>query len=76
MLTDPDDLVIVQGVIGLAGVFRRDVIAEGVETAAHGAKLLELGCELAQGYGVARPMPADAFQPWVAAWRTRAQWTA
>ena len=76
MLTDPDDLAIVQGVIGLAGVFRRDVIAEGVETAAHGAKLLELGCELAQGYGVARPMPADAFQPWVAAWRTRAQWTA
>ena len=76
MLTDPDDLAIVQGVIGLAGVFRRDVIAEGVETAAHGARLLELGCELAQGYGVARPMPADAFQPWVAAWRTRAQWTA
>ena len=76
MLTDPDDLAIVQGVIGLAGVFRREVIAEGVETAAHGAKLLELGCELAQGYGVARPMPADVFPPWVAAWRTQAQWTA
>ena len=64
------------GVAGVMTVDALDPIAEGVETAAHGAKLLELGCELAQGYGVARPMPADAFQPWVAAWRTRAQWTA
>ena len=76
MLTDPDDLAIVQGVIGLAGVFRRAVIAEGVETQAHGAKLLELGCEQVQGYGVARPMPAADFPAWVAQWRTRAQWTA
>ena len=76
MLTDPDDLAIVQGVIGLAGVFRRDVIAEGVETAAHGAKLLELGCEMVQGYGVARPMPAADFPAWVAAWREQARWVA
>lgn len=76
MLTDPDDLAIVQGVIGLAGVFRRAVIAEGVETQAHGAKLLELGCDQVQGYGVARPMPAADFPAWVAQWRARAQWTA
>jgi EAL domain-containing protein (putative c-di-GMP-specific phosphodiesterase class I) len=60
MLADPDDLAIVQGVIGLAQAFHREVIAEGVETIAHGARLLELGCELAQGYGIARPMPAVA----------------
>jgi EAL domain-containing protein (putative c-di-GMP-specific phosphodiesterase class I) len=46
------------GVIGLAAAFRRDVIAEGVETTAHGVQLLALGCEMAQGYGIARPMPA------------------
>jgi EAL domain-containing protein (putative c-di-GMP-specific phosphodiesterase class I) len=34
------------------------VIAEGVETVEHGEMLLQLGCELAQGYGIARPMPA------------------
>jgi EAL domain-containing protein (putative c-di-GMP-specific phosphodiesterase class I) len=59
MLDDPDDLAILQGVIGLAAAFKREVIAEGVETVAHGTALLQLGCELAQGYGIARPMPAD-----------------
>jgi EAL domain-containing protein (putative c-di-GMP-specific phosphodiesterase class I) len=47
-----------KGVIGLADAFKREVIAEGVETVAHGTLLLQLGCELAQGYGIARPMPA------------------
>jgi diguanylate cyclase (GGDEF)-like protein/PAS domain S-box-containing protein len=74
MLDDPDDLAILVGVIGLAGAFRRQVIAEGVETIAHGSMLLKLGCELAQGYGIARPMPAEALQPWVAHWRPDPQW--
>ena len=43
MLDDPDALAIVQGVIGLATAFRRQVIAEGVETVAHGTLLLSLG---------------------------------
>ncbi|MEI7431284.1 MAG: EAL domain-containing protein, partial [Betaproteobacteria bacterium] len=58
MLDDPDDLAILGGVLGLASSFRRQVIAEGVETVEHGVMLLQLGCELAQGYGIARPMPA------------------
>jgi EAL domain-containing protein (putative c-di-GMP-specific phosphodiesterase class I) len=74
MLDDPDDLAILDGVIGLASAFRRQVIAEGVETVAHGAVLLQLGCELAQGYGIARPMPANSLQPWVVHWRTDTQW--
>jgi EAL domain-containing protein (putative c-di-GMP-specific phosphodiesterase class I) len=56
MLEDPDDLAILQGVIDLSAAFKREVIAEGVETAAHGTALLELGCDHAQGYGIARPM--------------------
>ena len=71
MLTDPDDLAIVQGVIGLAKAFRREVIAEGVETTAHGELLLSMGCELAQGYGIARPMPAADLPGWVANWRPK-----
>ena len=74
MLDDPDDLTILEGVISLAGAFRREVIAEGVETVAHGEMLLLLGCELAQGYGIARPMPADEVPAWMATWRPDPGW--
>jgi diguanylate cyclase (GGDEF)-like protein/PAS domain S-box-containing protein len=74
MLRDTEDLAIVEGVIGLAEAFRRKVIAEGVETVAHGILLLHLGCDLAQGYGIARPMPADAMPGWIAGWKTDPRW--
>ena len=74
MLDDPDDLAILEGVIGLAGTFHRQVIAEGVETVAHGAMLLQLGCELAQGYGIARPMPAAQLPDWAATWQPDPAW--
>ena len=76
MLDDADDLAIVEGVMGLANAFRRTVIAEGVETIAHGEALLSLGCELAQGYAIARPMPADDLPKWMATWRPDAVWKA
>ncbi|MCH8180869.1 MAG: EAL domain-containing protein [Proteobacteria bacterium] len=74
MLDDPDDLAILEGVLGLSRAFRRQVIAEGVETIDHGEMLLYLGCELGQGYGIARPMPAEAIPAWVASWRPDARW--
>ncbi|MBI2751301.1 MAG: EAL domain-containing protein [Burkholderiales bacterium] len=74
MLDDADDLAIVKGVIGLAAAFHRDVIAEGVETSAHGRMLQELGCESAQGYGIARPMPASDLPGWVRDWRVHPRW--
>jgi len=75
MLEDPDDLAILEGVIGLAEAFHRDVIAEGVETIEHGRMLLQLGCELAQGYGIARPMPVDQLPVWAASWKAPESWT-
>ena len=69
MLDDTDDLAIVTGVISLSKAFQRDVIAEGLETIAHGEALLKLGCELAQGYGIARPMPADDIPEWASNWK-------
>ncbi|MCA1248215.1 bifunctional diguanylate cyclase/phosphodiesterase [Massilia sp. MS-15] len=69
MLQDPDDLAILEGVIGMAAAFKREVVAEGVETEEHAAMLVQLGCMLAQGYGIARPMPAQAVAPWLANWR-------
>ncbi len=71
MLDDPEDLAIVRGVIDLARAFDREVIAEGVETLAHGQTLLAMGCHLAQGYGIARPMPADALIGWRTTWLSR-----
>jgi predicted signal transduction protein with EAL and GGDEF domain len=76
MLVDPGDLAIVQGVISLASTFGRSVIAEGVETQAHGKRLLEMQCELAQGYGIARPMPAADLPQWVHRWTGHEEWTA
>ncbi|MDP3301922.1 MAG: EAL domain-containing protein [Sulfuricurvum sp.] len=74
MLEDPDDLAILKGVIGLATAFHRIVIAEGVETVEHGEMLLQLGCDLAQGYGIARPMPADQLPQWVKTWKPDPKW--
>ena len=74
MLDDPDDLSILEGVIGLSRAFRRNVIAEGVETVAHGEMLLRMGCDLGQGYGIARPMPGETFTAWAASWRPESSW--
>ena len=75
MLDNPDDLTIIDGVLGLAISFGRQVIAEGVETVAHGEALLQLGCELAQGYGIARPMPAEQLIAWRQHWQPDPRWT-
>ena len=74
MLEDPDDLAILDGILGLANAFRRKAIAEGVETLAHGEVLLQLGCPLVQGYAIARPMPAAAIPNWLATWRPDVAW--
>lgn len=76
MLKDRDDMAIVEGVISLADVFKRKVIAEGVETLEHGNALLSLGCEIAQGYGIARPMPAAELPFWIERWQANQAWTA
>jgi hypothetical protein len=74
MLDDPEDLAILEGILGLAGAFHRRAIAEGVESVAHGEMLLRLGCELAQGYGIAQPMSAEAVPGWLAGWRPAPSW--
>lgn len=74
MLEDTDDLAIIKGIVGLANAFHRTVLAEGVETIAHGEILLAMGCELAQGYGIARPMSAAAIPEWMQTWRPDSAW--
>ncbi|KAA0874161.1 EAL domain-containing protein [Nitrincola tapanii] len=74
MLDDPEDFAIMEGIYGLGIAFQREILAEGVETEAHGKMLLQLGCEMAQGYAIARPMPAKGLLPWFAQWQPFASW--
>jgi diguanylate cyclase (GGDEF)-like protein/PAS domain S-box-containing protein len=69
MLIDTDDKAIIQGIIELAKVFSLNVIAEGVETPEHGELLLSLGSYIAQGYGIAKPMPANDIFNWLISWK-------
>lgn len=75
MLESTDDLSIISGVIGMANAFGMRVIAEGVETVEQGDMLLRLGCEHGQGYGIARPMPAQDIPNWIQQWRAVPSWT-
>jgi diguanylate cyclase (GGDEF)-like protein/PAS domain S-box-containing protein len=74
LVDDPEDLGIIESVVGLAKAFNRPVIAEGVESIDHGAMLVMLGCPLGQGYGIARPMPAALLHDWVLQWHGEEIW--
>lgn len=74
MLCDESDRAIVESVIYMAKRFDRKLLAEGVESVEHAKELLELGCRLAQGYGIAPPMPADTLPGWLAEWPQRSEW--
>lgn len=75
MIGKSEDLAILEAVIGLSRAFHLQVIAEGVETVEQGALLLKLGCELGQGYCIARPMPAHDMPGWVARWTPDPAWS-
>jgi diguanylate cyclase (GGDEF)-like protein/PAS domain S-box-containing protein len=59
---------VVQAVVGLARAFGFDVCAEGVETPEQLAFLHDLGCDLAQGFHLARPVPAEEVGALLAGW--------
>jgi diguanylate cyclase (GGDEF)-like protein/PAS domain S-box-containing protein len=64
---------VVQAVVGLARAFGFDVCAEGVETPEQLGFLRELGCDLAQGFYLARPVPADEVGALLAGWTAPAR---
>ena len=69
MLDDSQDRAIVEGVIGLARTFGCTVVAEGVESPAQARTLLEMGCLIGQGTGIAAPMPAGQVGQWIHEYR-------
>ena len=76
MLDDREDVVIIQGVLDMARAFGLEVVAEGVETLEHGEQLRAMGCRLAQGYAIARPLTADQLLHWVRTWELPERWRA
>ncbi|RZL86155.1 MAG: bifunctional diguanylate cyclase/phosphodiesterase [Variovorax sp.] len=74
MLDDPEDEAIVRGILVMARGLGRKTIAEGVESVAHGDALMALGCTLGQGYGIAKPLPADQVPGWIAGFEQAPPW--
>jgi EAL domain-containing protein (putative c-di-GMP-specific phosphodiesterase class I) len=67
MTSDPDDAAIVRSIVDLAHSLGLRVVAEGVETIESWHALEVLGCDLAQGYLISRPVPGDEVIRWLAA---------
>ena len=74
MLHDADDQALIQALVGLAQAFGRRVVAEGLESLAHGERLMALGCDVAQGDFIAPPMPAEAVLDWVRSFEPPRAW--
>ncbi|MGL4174330.1 MAG: putative bifunctional diguanylate cyclase/phosphodiesterase [Actinomycetota bacterium] len=70
--SDPRARAIVAHTVALAHTLDLRVVAEGVETAASAAILAELGCDMGQGFHLARPMSWEEFTVWLAAGRRAA----
>jgi diguanylate cyclase len=64
----PHDALIVRSVIALAKSLHLRVVAEGVETETVWRRLSDLGCDLAQGHYLSRPLPPDELIAWVKQW--------
>ncbi|MHB8369740.1 MAG: putative bifunctional diguanylate cyclase/phosphodiesterase [Leptospirales bacterium] len=69
------DRAIVSSLVVVGRMMEIDVMVEGVETEEDGRALIDMGCELAQGYAIARPMPAEEIPQWVAIWKPFESWT-
>lgn len=75
MLNNHEDHALVEAVIKLSHLFQKQVVAEGVESMMHGVRLMSLGCDFAQGYGIARPMPAKEVLDWSVNYERGSVWS-
>ena len=63
--SDPEFATVVRSAIDMGHGLGLKVVAEGIETAAAASRLREFGCDIAQGYFYARPMPRESFEMWL-----------
>jgi len=68
LLHNSADLALIDGIIALATTYQQDVVAKGIESAEHAQMLIKMGCDMAQGYGIASPMSAREIPAWIDAY--------
>jgi EAL domain-containing protein (putative c-di-GMP-specific phosphodiesterase class I) len=68
--TDPVARIILESSVRLGHDLGMTVVAEGAETAAEWELVAKAGCDVIQGYVIARPMPAEAFITWTKHWQS------
>ncbi|TCK17877.1 diguanylate cyclase (GGDEF)-like protein [Thiogranum longum] len=69
LLKDRDNANIVELIVDLAHRFGLSVVAEGVEDIQTLSALKKMQCDIAQGFFIARPMPAEEYHEWLANYR-------
>lgn len=69
LASSPKDAAIVQSTVALGHALGLDVVAEGVETETDFDWLRKTGCDIVQGYWLAKPMPVEKFEHWLDAWQ-------
>ena len=68
MTTEDNDAVIVRSTVDLGQNLGLKVVAEGVESHEMWLQLQALGCDVAQGYHISKPLPPSEFRTWLDAW--------
>jgi diguanylate cyclase (GGDEF)-like protein len=68
MTVSKDSAMIVRSTIDMGHNLKMKIVAEGVESQAHWDSLAALGCDLAQGFHISKPMPASQFTNWETNW--------
>jgi EAL domain-containing protein (putative c-di-GMP-specific phosphodiesterase class I)/DNA-binding NarL/FixJ family response regulator len=67
-LASPRDQSILEHTIELAKNFKLTTVAEGVEQKEHWELVKSIGCDMAQGFFLARPMPGENVEQWAKTW--------
>ena len=67
---------IIAGTLQISRLSSVTVLAEGVETEEHGIRLLQMGCQYAQGFAISPALEVDRFWEWVISWSQPASWRA
>jgi len=74
ILNRSEDRALVGGVVGIATSLGHRIVAEGVESLAHGRALRILGCEIAQGFGISPALPPEQLPRWIQRFHADGRW--
>lgn len=68
--SNQESQIILRSMVDMAKNLNLNIVAEGVETQAEWDLVKELGCDMAQGYFIAKPMDKNAFETWLKGWKS------